>query len=221
MGARLVLRHDNSDMILNVQDKEPWLKCYIRSIIDQVMGVEKFCEVIVLSLFLLFLLPDMSMHFLMPNDGTRMWTVGKGLVDPSGMCSVVCHTVQVTADNLEEAFKGNNEHYQKAAALSIDKISVYKSPLSAPFSSSKDSVRNVMQGQYLSVDYHAYMWFLIQVMECGGHLIKWLKVFSLAGESTFIRLTYASMDISVPYKLQPILTGTHLSVMSQIIQSVM
>ena len=124
--------------------------------------MKKFREVIVLSLLLLLFLPDMSMHFLMPNDGTRMWTLTVGSTgqpaDPC-MCPRFCHTLQVTADNIEEAFKGNNELYQKAAALSIDKISVYKSPLSAPFSSSKDSVRSVMQDQYLSVDYHAYVVF--------------------------------------------------------------
>ena len=139
-------------------EEDRWLKCYIRSIIDQVMGIEKFREVIVLSLFLLLFLPNMSIRFLMP--GPRMWTVvSSGPPDDPKMCPRICHTLQLTADNIEEAFKGNNELYETTAALYIDKISVYKSPLSAPFSSSKDPVRSVMQGQYLSVDYHAYVVF--------------------------------------------------------------
>ena len=138
---------------MNVQNEDS-RSTPVEENINQVM--KKFCEVVVLSLLLLLFLPDMSIRFLMP--GMRMWTLrSSGPLEDQ--CPEIFHTVQVTADNLEEAFKGNNELYETTAALSIDKISVYKSPLSAPFSSSKDPVRNVMQGQYLSVDYHAYVVF--------------------------------------------------------------
>ena len=173
---------------MNVQNEES-RSTPVEENINQVM--KKFREVIVLSLVLLFLLPDMSMHYLMRRGNMKIWTTiriiesddpmhplrtemdiripldgsersisrSAGLSDYPDMCPLICDTLQLTADNLEEAFKGNNELYETTAALSIDKISVYKSPLSAPFSSSKNSVRNVVQGQYLYVDYHAYVVF--------------------------------------------------------------
>ena len=138
-------------------DENRWLKCYIRSIIDQVMDVEKFCEAIVLSLFLLWMLPDMSRGFLL--SGKRMSVTSSSEQPDDRECSICVHTRRLTVDNLEEAFKGNSELYETTAALSLREISVRKSLLSAPFSSSKVPVQSVMQVQYLPVDYHAYVVF--------------------------------------------------------------
>ena len=65
-------------------------------------------------------------------------------------------TQQITVDNVGQFFR-NNTHYFETTTLK--NIAVYSTPLNAPFTSSKTPVRNFLQGQYLPVDYHAFVMF--------------------------------------------------------------
>ncbi|XP_063674994.1 uncharacterized protein LOC134811828 [Bolinopsis microptera] len=66
-------------------------------------------------------------------------------------------TEQVTVENIEQVFRFNTPYNYELAA--IKHISVFSSPLTAPFKSSAPYVRSFMQRQYLPVDYHAFVVF--------------------------------------------------------------
>ena len=77
-------------------------------------------------------------------------------VGPSTTNFTNATTRNLTADNVEQVFR-NNTHYFETTSL--HSIYVYSCPLTAPFSSSTESFRSVIQRQYLPVDYHAYVVF--------------------------------------------------------------
>jgi hypothetical protein len=63
-------------------------------------------------------------------------------------------TEKLTAENVEKIFRAHSHDYETATVTSV---AVYSTPLNAPFSSSGVSVRNAMQRQYTTIDYHAFV----------------------------------------------------------------
>ena len=81
---------------------------------------------------------------------------GKHVLGPSRTNLTKATTQQLTANNVGQVFRNNTRFFE---TTTVNSISVYSCPLTAPFSSSTTSFRSAFQRQYLHVDYHAYIVF--------------------------------------------------------------
>ena len=114
----------------------------------------KFSEVFILaSHLLLWLLLSFKIIY---KGGDCLQVLRPNISEYHSPPFETARTQQITVDNVGQFFR-NNTHYFETTTLK--NIAVYSTPLNAPFTSSKTPVRNFMQGQYLPVDYHAFVMF--------------------------------------------------------------
>ena len=111
----------------------------------------KIFEVLVLSLYLLG-----WVGLTISTSSNHLNHSGKHVLGPSktNLTKATTQQLELTANNVEQVFRNNTRFFE---TTHINFIYVYSCPLTAPFSSSTESFRSVIQRQYLPVDFHAFI----------------------------------------------------------------
>ena len=132
-------------------------------------------EAAVITLYLLIFV-GMAVHTLAKHNRNK--PTRTPMTSPhADECLVPARSKLITERNVEEVIRSNSQDCDTAA---VKRISIYSTPLSAPFESSKPGIRSYLQRQFSPVDYHAFIvietsdgmwWALDKIRE--GVFVSW------------------------------------------------